>query len=158
VLIRFNQGIQFGDNTIQTTAGGAGSMVYPGVGLAVSTGAAWGASVPNNSAFWNTSYSWGNHAGLYKPISYVPTWNEVTSKPVFHIVATSGNYNDLSNKPEPIELEAALPTLPGIRLPVLTQTQINALVPVKGLLLFNDTDGVLQIYNGTVWKVVITNL
>jgi uncharacterized protein (TIGR02145 family) len=30
---------------------------------------------------WNTTYSWGNHAGLYKPISYVPTWSEITNKP-----------------------------------------------------------------------------
>ena len=30
---------------------------------------------------WNTSYGWGNHAGLYKPISYVPAWNEITGKP-----------------------------------------------------------------------------
>jgi hypothetical protein len=30
---------------------------------------------------WNTAYSWGNHAGLYRPISYVPSWNEVTGKP-----------------------------------------------------------------------------
>jgi hypothetical protein len=35
----------------------------------------------NNSANWNTAYSWGNHAGLYRPISYVPTWGEISSKP-----------------------------------------------------------------------------
>ncbi len=48
---------------------------------------------------WNAAFGWGNHAGLYRPISYVPTWNDVTSKPSFATVATSGNYNDLSNKP-----------------------------------------------------------
>ena len=30
---------------------------------------------------WNTAYGWGNHAGLYRPVSYVPAWSEITSKP-----------------------------------------------------------------------------
>jgi len=187
-IVKFNQGIQFGDNTIQTTAaGGTGSMVYPGVGLAVSTGTAWGTSVPNNSALWNTAYSWGNHAGLYKSISYLPawaeitgkpstyppashnhdgiykyidyapTWEEVTGKPTFANVAFSGDYNDLVNKPETEDLETAIPQLPGIRIPVLTSSQIATTTPYKGLLLYNDTEGVLQIYNGSVWKVLMTN-
>jgi hypothetical protein len=44
------------------------SMVYPGAGIAVSTGSAWGTSITNNSGNWNTAFSWGNHAGLYLPI------------------------------------------------------------------------------------------
>lgn len=36
---------------------------------------------------------------LYKPYSYVPSWSSITSKPTFSTVATSGDYNDLSNKP-----------------------------------------------------------
>ncbi len=56
--------------------------------------------LPNlNIANWNTAYSWGNHAGLYRSISWVPAWADVTGKPTFATVATSGNYNDLSNKP-----------------------------------------------------------
>ena len=43
-------------------------------------------------------------------------------------------------------------------LSVVTQAEINALTPVKGLLLFNDTEGVLQIYNGSTWKTIISNL
>jgi len=38
------------------------SMVYPGAGIAVSTGTAWGTSLTDNSANWNTSFGWGNHA------------------------------------------------------------------------------------------------
>ena len=38
-------------------------QLYPEAGLAVSTGSAWGPSIVNNSANWNTAYSWGNHAG-----------------------------------------------------------------------------------------------
>jgi len=36
---------------------------------------------------------------LYKAIGYVPSWADVTSKPSFATVATSGSYNDLINKP-----------------------------------------------------------
>lgn len=39
-----------------------GSMVYPGAGIPLSTGSAWGTSITNNSANWNTAYGWGNHA------------------------------------------------------------------------------------------------
>ena len=44
---------------------GGGSMVYPGAGIALSTGAAWDTSITNNSADWNTAFGWGNHAGIY---------------------------------------------------------------------------------------------
>lgn len=42
---------------------GGGTMTYPGAGIALSTGSAWGTSITNNSANWNTAYGWGNHAG-----------------------------------------------------------------------------------------------
>jgi len=35
---------------------------YPGAGIAVSTGSAWGTSITDNSANWNTAFGWGNHA------------------------------------------------------------------------------------------------
>jgi hypothetical protein len=38
------------------------SMVYPGAGIALSTGSAWGTSITDNSANWNTAFGWGNHA------------------------------------------------------------------------------------------------
>ena len=38
------------------------SMVYPSAGIAVSTGSAWGTSITDNSANWNTAFGWGNHA------------------------------------------------------------------------------------------------
>lgn len=45
------------------------SMVYPGAGIAVSTGSAWGTSITDNSSNWNTAFSdrmkWdGGSAGL----------------------------------------------------------------------------------------------
>ena len=38
------------------------SMIYPGAGIAVSTGSAWGTSITDNSSNWNTAFGWGNHA------------------------------------------------------------------------------------------------
>jgi hypothetical protein len=50
---------------------------------------------------WNTSYSWGNHSGLYRPISYVPSWSEITGNP-FSFVSPANNqllkYNAASSK------------------------------------------------------------
>ena len=52
-----------------------------------------------NIANWNTAYGWGDPSVSYRPISWVPAWTDVTGKPSFANVATSGSYNDLSNKP-----------------------------------------------------------
>jgi hypothetical protein len=46
------------------------TMSYPGAGIAVSTGAAWGSSIADNSSNWNTAYGWGNHAGLYSLLAH----------------------------------------------------------------------------------------
>ncbi len=54
-----------------------------------------------NIANWNTAYGWGNHAGLYRPISYVPTWNEITSNPFVFTSAANNQlikYNSTSGK------------------------------------------------------------
>jgi hypothetical protein len=53
----------------------------------------------SNITNWNTAFSWGNHTGSYRPISWVPAWTDVTGKPTFATVATSGSYTDLTNKP-----------------------------------------------------------
>lgn len=37
--------------------GSGGGMVYPGAGIPVSTGTAWGTSITDNSANWNTGYT-----------------------------------------------------------------------------------------------------
>ncbi len=47
-----------------------------------------------SAANWNTAFGWGNHAGLYRPIAWVPAWSDVTSKPTtLSTIAT----NDLGN-------------------------------------------------------------
>ncbi len=53
----------------------------------------------SNITNWNTAYSWGDHIGLYRPISYIPAWDEIAEKPTFAAVATSGSFNDLTGKP-----------------------------------------------------------
>jgi hypothetical protein len=45
-----------GTSTSWATVTG-GSMVYPGAGIAVSTGTAWGTSLTDNSSNWNTAYT-----------------------------------------------------------------------------------------------------
>ena len=59
-------------------------MVYPGAGIALSTGTAWGTSIVNNSADWNTAYGWGDHASAGYLTSYTET------DPVFGAHAASG--------------------------------------------------------------------
>jgi hypothetical protein len=34
-----------------------------------------------NITNWNTAYGWGNHAGLYRPVSWVPAWLDIPGKP-----------------------------------------------------------------------------
>jgi uncharacterized protein (TIGR02145 family) len=34
-----------------------------------------------NITNWNTAFGWGNHSGLYRPVSWVPSWADVTEKP-----------------------------------------------------------------------------
>ena len=55
-----------------------------------------------------TAFGWGNHAGLYPLLtgSYANpawisaiAWDKITGAPSFATVATTGNYNDLTNKP-----------------------------------------------------------
>jgi len=49
-------------NIPQYVGGGGSVMVYPDAGIPTSTSTAWGSSIVNNSANWNTAYGWGNHA------------------------------------------------------------------------------------------------
>lgn len=44
------------------------------------------------------------HTHPYRPSSWVPSWSDVTGKPSFATVATSGSYNDLTDKPNLITI------------------------------------------------------
>jgi hypothetical protein len=139
----FPQGIYIGtDPTLHLTWSTGSGMVWPSAGIPVSTGSGWSGSITNNSAHWDLGYQaylWGNHAGLYKLLN-----------------AKVDYVGEVINKPDEVELAVALPTLNGIPFPVKTQAEINALTPVKGLVLINSTDNVMQWYNGTKWIVFAT--
>lgn len=77
-----------------------------------------------------------NHSSLYKPISYVPTWAEITGKPA------------------EVDLKDAIPMLDYISLPQKTTAEKNALVIPVGrvALVWDKTLGLLSIWNGTMWK------
>lgn len=66
---------------------------------------------------WNSAYLWGNHAGLYRPISYVPTWAEITSKPttisgygITDAVTTSGDQSIAGTKLYTGKVKVTTPT------------------------------------------------
>jgi hypothetical protein len=50
------------------------SISFPGAGITISTGTAWGTSIADYSNNWNTAYSWGNHSSVgYWKSSFHPT-------------------------------------------------------------------------------------
>lgn len=214
---------------------GGGTMVYPAAGIPLSTGSAWGGSIVNNSvnwntaynwgnhaglyrpvtwvpAFtditgkpttlagygitdamntshpantitptqinsWNTAYSWGNHSGLYRPVTWVPAWTDITGKPAFSVVSITGKYTDLLNipttfapsshqhdyntdivnKPAEQDLMDALKTLDYYPLKGKTTAEINALVipPGYGAIAFDATLNVYKFYKNGVWTTAI---
>jgi len=117
--------IQYPDGTIQTTAQGTGIVDW--------------ASVTNKPLTFPPSVH--SHDALYKPIGYVPTWAEITSKP-----------------PE-IDLAAAILTLGYLPIPSKTTAEINALVVPSGMagLVYDRTLGVYKVRKGLVWAIVITD-
>jgi hypothetical protein len=67
-----------GPYELSELVGGGGGMVYPGAGIAVSTGSAWDTSITDNSSNWNTAYGWGDHASAgYADISGTPANNQI---------------------------------------------------------------------------------
>lgn len=61
------------------------------------------------------------------PTRYVtsdPTWAQITGKPTFATVATSGSYNDLTNKP-------TIPSLSGYATQTWVNSQIDAITPAS---------------------------
>jgi hypothetical protein len=78
---------------------------------------------------------------LYKPITYVPAWTEITGKPT------------------EIELINELPLLPYTPLVQKTTAEITATVVPAGTvaMVWDKTLGVLKVWNGTIWKTYIAN-
>ncbi|MEI6091130.1 MAG: hypothetical protein WCR42_11805 [bacterium] len=70
-------GSNTGDNAVNSNYSSLVTMTYPGAGIPLSTGTAWGTSITDNSANWNTAYGWGTHTGLYTPIAHQTTENAI---------------------------------------------------------------------------------
>jgi phage-related tail fiber protein len=54
-----------------------------------------------NITNWNSAFGWGDHAGKYRPMTYVPTWSEITSNPFSFASLANGQiliYNSVSGK------------------------------------------------------------
>lgn len=119
-------------------------------------------SLPSGgTADWNTL--------LNKPTTFPSTWLTVSGKPLvfnpdltitnplYRPITWKPDYNtDILNKPAEVQLDIAISELNGIKLPVLTTVQINALIPAVGTIVYDQTLNVLKIYTGT-WKVIITS-
>jgi hypothetical protein len=100
-----------------------------------------------------------NHDLLYKPFNYVPTWAEITGKPAtFPPSPHTQDWSTITGKPVEIELIDELALLPYTPLVQKTTTEINALIIPSGTvaMVWDKTLGVLKIWNGTVWKSIIT--
>lgn len=166
-IVTFQQGIKFGDGTIMTTAAtGVGTVTWDAIADKPLTfpplahNQTWSTitSRPTTLSGYgitDAALATHNHNSLYKPLSYVPTWNEITLKPAFATVATTGSYEDLNNKPETQELADALSSLPAAKIPVHTQTEINNMNPpaTNGDLVLNSTEGIIQIYYNGAWRI-----
>jgi uncharacterized protein (TIGR02145 family) len=87
------------DGTWTNIIGKPTTLAGYGITNAMSTSHAANGITGTMMTNWNTAFGWGNHSGLYKPNSYVPAWVEITGKPTFAAVATSGNFSDLLAKP-----------------------------------------------------------
>jgi hypothetical protein len=81
------------------------TMTYPGAGIALSTGSAWDTSITNNSANWNTAFSWGDHDGLYDTVgsassavsTHESTFNHANYNTAYsHSQIITGNPHDIS--------------------------------------------------------------
>lgn len=83
--------ITYGDTT--GFGGSAGTMVYPGAGIAVSTGSAWGTSITDNSTNWNAAYGWGDHSteGYLTANQSITLSGDVTGSGTTAITTTIGN-------------------------------------------------------------------
>jgi len=142
--------------------------IYANGGIYFLDGSFLNSSLGTGVADWNTMInkpatfppSAHNHDLLYKPFNYVPTWAEITGKPsTFPPSAHTTAWADITGKPTEIELIDELALLPYTPLVQKTTAEINALVIPTGTvaMVWDKTLGVLKIWNGSIWKTIITN-
>ena len=129
-----------------------------------------------NITDWNTAYGWGNHAGLYRLIDYVPSWTEITSKPttvagygITDAVTTTGSQTITGDKtfinkiivtqqgigtatPDASAALEISSTTQGFLPPRMSRTQRDAITPIAGLQVFNTTSNKPNYYDGAQWR------
>jgi len=140
-----NGGIYYGDGTFQNSAStGTGSVT-------------WDAIIGKPATYPPSTH---NHDLLYKSFNYVPTWAEIIGKPAAfppspHLTA----WTDVTGKPPEIELIDELPLLAYLPLPQKTTAEITATVVPAGTIamIWDKTLGVIKLWNGNQWKIIITN-
>lgn len=90
------------------------------------------------------------------PVGVATTWDSLAGKPLtFPPAVHSHSYNDLTDKPDEVQLQIALAEL-GIYLGKTT-TELNAIVPIGGFGIALDKNlGVYKVYSENKWKIVAT--
>lgn len=78
--------LAIGAGAVNSVNGQAGTVVLDADDIAETATRAY--LTPTEKSNFNTAYSWGDHAGLYKPIGYVPAWADITGKPTFFTPST----------------------------------------------------------------------
>jgi hypothetical protein len=140
-VVTFNAGFRFtSTGTIYTSLPSGGSMVYPSAGIPISTGTSWAGSITNNSQHWDLAYSWGNHAGLYRPVTWKPDYN-----------------TDILNVPADVQLVDAISSLPFFSPPKKTTSEISTLTPTEGDIVFDKTAKEWKGFINGVWVTFHTN-
>ena len=122
------------------------SMIYPAAGIALSTGSAWGTSITNNSANWNTAFGWGNHAsaGYLTGITSLLVTNALgftpynSTNPAGYVTASTVLNAVLT--PYAVGANTAVTTTDTIETAIeKLQGQVNARVPSARTLTINGT-------------------
>lgn len=117
-----------------------------------------GYSIPTNTkqTNWDTAYSWGSHSGLYKLVSYVPDWSEITNKPT-----TLSGYGITDAQPIDADLTAigSLSGTSGIltktaantwTLDTSTYLKANQTITLSGAITGTGSTAIVTTYAGTV--------
>lgn len=69
-------------------------MAYPGAGIGVSTGSAWGTSITDNSSNWNTAYGWGDWSTGALKLDQTTPQTVVNGKPIFDLGIVAETISD----------------------------------------------------------------
>lgn len=107
---------------------------------------------------WNTTFGWGNHAGLYKLISWIPSWSDIINKPTtiagYGITdAFDGTYGSLIGKPALWDSTwATIKNKPNLAT-VATTGSYNDLSNKPGVTVGANI-GDMQYWNGTTWVIL----